>query len=139
MRRPALLVAATGALVLGTVALLPQPRAAAVVPINVRIQCNGEAVGEVNINPYTATLSKRADDRARFMLLGGSDVDTVTVQPKTNVRWPFLGEPPTFGSGSEATTEAIAPDATPGEYGYDLVVLCGLEPDVIDPKMDIDP
>ncbi len=112
--------------------------AQAVVPINVRIGCNGEEVGEFFINNQTAQLSKVAGDTARFSLLGNSDVTTVQVQPKEDVRWPFVDDPPEFGSGNDAGTGAIASDVQPGIYGYDLVVTCGTTPDVIDPNMDID-
>lgn len=111
----------------------------AVVPINVRIGCNGENVGEFTINAQSAALSKGAGDTARFSLLGNSDVTSVQVQAKEGVRWPFVEEPPSFGRGNDAGTGTIAADADPGEYGYNLVVTCGDSVDVIDPVMDIKP
>jgi hypothetical protein len=135
---------AAGALALVAVAaILPhataEESAQRAVPINVRIQCNGEAIGEVEINPYTATLSRASNDVARFQLVGGSDVSSAQVRPKEGQAWPFQGEPPTFGQGRNATTQSIRADIANGRYGYDLIVTCGSEPDVVDPNMDIDP
>ena len=135
----------TAALVLGAFAIVfidapaaEESTAAAVVQINVRIGCNGEAVGEFTINNQSATLSKRAGDTAMFSLLGGSDVDSVTVRPKADVAWPFADAPPTFSRGNDRGTGSILADIAPGIYGYDLLVTCGSTEDVIDPNMDID-
>jgi len=118
--------------------------AAAVIPINVRITCNGENVGVVTINGVTLNpnqstrLSKSAGDTAMFSLLGGSDVTTVTVEPKEDVAWPFVDAPPTFGSRGNRGTGVISPDAS-GPYGYNFLVTCGSTDRTIDPKMDIVP
>ena len=135
----------TAALVLCAVAVVfidaqaAEESTAAVVPINVRIGCNGEDVGEFSINNQSARLSKSAGDTANFRLLGNSDVDTVTVEPKEDVEWPFDDAPPSFGGGRDSGTGAIRSDIAPGSYGYNLIVTCGTTRDVIDPKMDIDP
>lgn len=113
--------------------------AAAVIPINVRIGCNGEDVGDFSINNQSARLSKSAGDTAMFRLLGGSDVTSVTVEPKEGVEWPFVDAPPSFGERGDQGTGAIRADIAPGSYGYNLIVTCGSTRDVIDPKMDIDP
>jgi len=135
----------TAALVLFALAALfidtpaAEESTARVVPINVRIRCNGEDVGEFSINNQATRLSKAAGDTAMFGLLGGSDVDTVTVEPKQDVDWPFEGAPPSFGSRGNRGTGAIRSDIAPGSYGYNLIVTCGSAADVIDPRMDIDP
>jgi hypothetical protein len=134
-----------GVLALGLAALFIEVQAAEqpparVVPINVTIGCNGEDVGDFRINPMTARLSKSAGDTANFMLTGGSDVDDVQLQPKQDVAWPFDGAPPSFGKGGRnRVSNPIRADIGPGSYGYNLIVTCGSTPDVIDPRMDIDP
>lgn len=140
----ALVVCAAAALFLDAQAAAES--AAAVIPINVRIKCDGEAVGEVTINGrvlvdnnLSTRLSKSAGDTAMFTLLGGSDVTTVTVAPKEGVAWPFVDAPPTFGSRGDRGTGAISADAATTIYGYNFLVTCGSTPRVIDPKMDIVP
>ena len=113
--------------------------AARVVPIQVRIKCNGENVGEFTINNQAARLSKSAGDTANFQLLGDSDVTSVTLGPKPGVEWPFVDVPPTFGRGNDKGSGAIRADIPVGSYGYNLYVTCGGVRDEIDPKMDIDP
>lgn len=134
-----LLLAAT--LGLAGLELLPSTGAAtlAVVPVNVRIGCDGENVGEFFISSQTAVLHRSEGDTARFQLLGGSDVETVQVQPKPDVEWPFVDAPPVFGRGNDAGTGAIRTDVADAVYGYNLVVTCGVDPDTIDPNMDIKP
>ncbi|NKB88946.1 MAG: hypothetical protein GKS06_12075 [Acidobacteria bacterium] len=135
----------TAVFVLGALALLlwPAPELEAVsqqsVPVNVRIQCNGETVGDVDIQPYTAVLRRGQNATARFRLLGNSDVSTVTVRPKEGVEWPFDGNPPSFGQGNDASTGAIRSDVADDVYGYDFIVTCGTDPDTVDPNMDIRP
>jgi hypothetical protein len=134
-----------GVLALGLVVLFIEVQAAeqpiaSVVPINVTIGCNGEDVGEFSVNPNTARLSKSAGDTANFILTGGSDVDSVQIQPKTNHEWPFEGDPPSFGKGGRnRVSNPIRADIEPGSYGYDLIVICGSTSTPLDPRMDIDP
>ncbi len=129
---------ALGALLAPLTGFLSAP-VPAVVPIQVRIGCDGDTVGEFYINSQTARLSKSGGDTARFSLLGASDVTEVQVRPKAGVAWPFVDAPPSFGRGRDASTGAIVADIEPATYGYDLVVTCGGAERVIDPNMDIRP
>ena len=135
----------TAALVLCALAVVfidlqaAEESAGAVVPINVRIQCDGEDVSEWSVVPDTARLSKSGGDTANFRLVGSPTVETVQVEPKGDDEWPFVDDPPAFGRGNNASTGTIRSDIATGSYRYNLVVTCGSTRVVLDPKMDIDP
>jgi hypothetical protein len=73
-------------------------------------------------------------------------VASVTIQVKEDSSWPFsTAEPnpsPPFtvqrGGGNAVTSGPIDPGAD-GTYYYDIIADCGNGPQVIDPRMDIDP
>jgi len=145
----ALVICAAAALFMDAHAAEESAAAAVQTNINVRITCNGEALGDFSINGQSAALSrahstelsKSRGDTATFILVGGgrSGVNTVAVEPKEGVAWPFVGARPTFGSRGNRGTGAIDPNIALGSYGYNFVVTCGSTRVEIDPKMDIVP
>ena len=114
--------------------------------IQVRITCNGGAIGDFSINElpeaqsraHSTELSKSAGGTADFILVGTSSVDTVTVVPKGGA-WPFAGDSLEFGRGCNRSTGAINPNIELGSYAYDLIVTCNGISVGVDPKMDIVP
>jgi len=115
-------------------------------PVNIRVGCNGGDLGDTNISPYALRLRKSLNQRARFNLQGGSDVTSVIIRVKEDSSWPFNTadpnpEPPFTlqrGGNNAVTTGPIDPDAE-GPYLYDIIADCGAGPQVIDPRMIIDP
>lgn len=106
--------------------------------VNIRVSCDGNEVDEVNIRPWTARASRNASEQLRWRLLPASDVDSVTIRPKSTSEWPFSSTPPLTVSGAGQNAVDSGPiTAAAGSYFYDIIVDCGAGPTVIDPRMDI--
>ncbi len=106
-------------------------------PVNIRVSCTAGEVDDVNIRPWTASVSREARQQLTWRLVGNG-ISSATVRPKSTSQWPFGSTPPlTVTSGAGTSSGPITRDN--GSYFYDIVVNCGNGDTVIDPRMDIRP
>ena len=105
--------------------------------VNIRVSCAAGEVDDVNIQPWTTSVSRGAGQQLNWRL-AGNGISSATIRPKSTSQWPFGSNPPLTVTGGAGTSSDPITGAD-GTYFYDIVVNCGNGDTVIDPRMDIDP